>query len=141
MSIDISRSNFTPGRHRMSLQSTHAPPGEQSINWETLKARCIGRIDLVQKALARFQGSLEEDIQELENATKRNDSNDVARIAHRIKGTSLTVSADRLAGFALNLERKAEKSLFDVEESLSEIRDECCRLSEIITQHREESTA
>ncbi len=125
----------------MSSQSTHAPPGEQSINWETLEARCIGRIDLVRKALARFQGSLEDDIQELQRATERNNPDDVAKIAHRIKGTSLTVSADRLAGFALNLERKAEGNLNDVEESLSEIRDECCRLSEIIMQHREESTA
>ncbi|RCS47790.1 Hpt domain-containing protein [Bremerella cremea] len=125
----------------MSFQSTHAPPSEQSLNWETLKARCIGRLDLVAKALSRFQGSLEEDIQQLEQATRRHDSNDVARIAHRIKGTSLTVSAERLAGIALNLERKAEENLDDVEASLVEIRDECCRLSEIILQHREEPNA
>ncbi|MEW4563088.1 Hpt domain-containing protein [Bremerella sp. JC770] len=120
----------------MSLQETHAPTQEQSINWETLKSRCIGRLDLVEKALHRFQGSLEDDLQSLEEALETLNSQEVARIAHRIKGTSLTVSAERLAGFAMHLERQAEEELDYDEVSLTDFRDECCRLSRIISQHR-----
>lgn len=120
----------------MSMQQTHAPAEEQSINWETLKSRCIGRLDLVEKALNRFQDSLVDDLQSLEEAVGALNSQEVARIAHRIKGTSLTVSADRLAGYAMHLERQAEEDLSYDEEFLADIRDECCRLSQLITQHR-----
>lgn len=120
----------------MSLQQTHALAEEQSINWETLKSRCIGRLDLVEKALNRFQDALEGDLQSLEEAVETLNSEEVARIAHRIKGTSLTVSADRLAGFALNLERQVEADSSYDEASLADIRDECCRLSELISHHR-----
>lgn len=120
----------------MSLQQTHAPAEEQSINWETLKSRCIGRLDLVEKALNRFQDSLVDDLQSLEEAMETLNTQEVARIAHRIKGTSLTVSADRLAGFAMHLERQAEEDLDYDEEALADIRDECCRLSQLISQHR-----
>lgn len=120
----------------MSLQQTQALAEEQSINWETLKSRCVGRLDLVEKALNRFQDALEGDLQSLEEAVETLNSEEVARIAHRIKGTSLTVSADRLAGFALNLERQVEEDSNYDEASLADIRDECCRLSELISQHR-----
>lgn len=123
----------------MSLHSTQTPSCEQSINWETLTARCIGRIDLVEKALARFQGSLSDDLIQLEAAAKAVNIDEVARIAHRIKGTSLTVSADRLAAYAWDLEQKAEENLQDVDDILADIRDECCHLGEIIEQHRQES--
>lgn len=122
----------------MSLQSTQRPSCEQSINWETLTARCIGRIDLVEKALARFQGTLSDDINQLEEAAKAVNTDEVARIAHRIKGTSLTVSADRLAAYAWELEQKAEEKHQDVDDILTDIRDECCHLSEIIEKHRQE---
>ncbi|QDU77468.1 Hpt domain protein [Bremerella volcania] len=121
----------------MSLQQTHAPAEEQSINWETLKSRCIGRLDLVEKALNRFQDSLADDLESLEEAVEKLNSQEVARIAHRIKGTSLTVSADRLAGYAMHLERQAEEEDLNYDEaSLADIRDECCRLSQLISQHR-----
>lgn len=120
----------------MSLQSTHALAEGQSINWETLKSRCIGRLDLVERALARFHDALEVDLVALESAAGSLNAEEIARIAHRIKGTSLTVSADRLAEFASNLERKAEKSLDHVEDSLTDIRDECGRLSELITKRQ-----
>lgn len=120
----------------MSLQQTHAPAEDQSINWETLKSRCIGRLDLVEKALNRFQDSLVDDLQSLEEAFETLNTEEVARIAHRIKGTSLTVSADRLAGFAMHLERQAEEDSNYNEASLADIRDECCRLSQLISQHR-----
>ena len=120
----------------MSLPQTHAPTEVRSINWEALKWRCIGRLDLVEKALNRFHDALGQDLKDLETAMEALDSTEVARIAHRIKGTSLTVSADRLAEHALDLEKKAEGNSQDYEESLSDIRDECCRLSEIISQRR-----
>ena len=107
---------------------------EESINWESLKSRCIGRIDLVQKALSRFQEHLAIDLEELELAAQLHDCHEIARIAHRIKGTSLTVSADRLAEYAMDLEQKAEKNDDLLDGSLTEIREECCRLSEAIEQ-------
>lgn len=122
----------------MSLQSMQTPSCEQSINWDTLKARCIGRIDLVEKALARFQGTLSDDLLQLEEAAAALNTDEIARIAHRIKGTSLTVSADRLAAFAWDLEKKAEESLQGVDDILGDIRDECCHLGEIIEHRRQE---
>ncbi|MEW4452954.1 Hpt domain-containing protein [Bremerella sp. JC817] len=109
---------------------------DQSINWETLTSRCIGRIDLVEKALDRFQQALVGDLEALEAAADEQNSEEVARIAHRIKGTSLTVSADRLAEIATKLEQKAEGSLQNVDESLSDIREEYDRLTDIISQRR-----
>ncbi|GAA4434805.1 hypothetical protein GCM10023155_32470 [Bremerella cremea] len=109
---------------------------DQSINWESLTSRCIGRIDLVEKALDRFQQTLVGDLEALEAAADEQNAEEVARIAHRIKGTSLTVSADRLAEFATKLEQKAEGSLQDVDGSLSDIREEYGRLTDIISQRR-----
>lgn len=119
----------------MNLQTETETPAEVSLDWESLSNRCLGRLDLVERALARFQEGLGDDLTQLEQAIGASDEQEWARLAHRIKGTSLTVSATRLSRCALELERKTGTDSAEVEQSLNEIREECDRLHVVIDHY------
>lgn len=122
----------------MNLQSIDSLPADDSVNWEHLSHRCLGRIDLMKKALSRFLETMRSDLRELEAAAAAYNRHEIARLAHRIKGTSLTVSAERLSQHALELETKADQLPDEVDQCLAEIREECRLLSEQIAQRFEE---
>lgn len=70
-------------------------------------ARCLGRLDLVERVLSRFEDALGGEVEQLEAALAEADVDAVATIAHRIKGSSLTVSATELGRVAADLETTA----------------------------------
>ena len=120
----------------MKLQSTEAMMDDEVLDWESLSDRCLGRMDLVEKVLARFQSSLDDSLQQLEEALTGNDLTGIAQIAHRIKGMSLTVSATGLANRALHLEANARSGDPAIHHYLSEMRDEAGRISVRIDDRR-----
>ena len=119
----------------MNLQTSTETPAEVSLDLKSLSNRCLGRLDLIERALARFQEGLVDDLTQLEQAIGASDEQEWARLAHRIKGTSLTVSATRLSRCALELERKMGADSAEVEQSLNEIREECDRLHVVIDHY------
>ena len=106
------------------------------LDWQGLRSRCLGRADLMDKVLGRFHESLQHDLELLERAVDGFDGEQMARWAHRLKGTALTVSAT-------GIQRRAEQfhSLLSdgrddqARECLIELKAECTSLSEMIAGH------
>jgi HPt (histidine-containing phosphotransfer) domain-containing protein len=74
------------------------------LDLEGLRNRCMGNLDLVQRVLEKFQERLPADLAELERLLALHDVEQVASVAHRIKGTSATISADGLRQAAAEIE-------------------------------------
>lgn len=77
------------------------------FDFEAMLARCLGKLDLLDRALFRFETVVQTDLEELEQAISRSDAMKIASIAHRIKGASSNVSALRVHAQAAKLEELA----------------------------------
>ena len=112
----------------------------EPLDLEELTARCLGQLDLVDRILGKFNDSVDDELAKLEKAVLYADTDEIARQAHRIKGTSGTVSAHGLRECAERLETFASAREGDaIERAVVEIRQEYTRLSEAITQRRSSS--
>lgn len=98
-----SPSDADPGRAVDRPAAAATQP--EVLDLDALVERCMGNIDFVQRILAKFQQRFPEDLAELERVLEIEDSGEVARVAHRIKGASATVSADGLQHAAAEIER------------------------------------
>jgi HPt (histidine-containing phosphotransfer) domain-containing protein len=95
------------------------------LNLEELRNRCMGNIQLVQRVLEKFQQRLPEELAALENALDLNDTEQVARVAHRVKGTSASVSAKGLAQAAAEIENTSRAGCAtDIPGRIEHLRDE-----------------
>ena len=77
------------------------------LDMESLQRRCLGRVDLANRVLEKFRVTVEDDMALLEQALSARNLQEVARVAHRVKGSSLSVSACNLAEFSHRLECQA----------------------------------
>jgi HPt (histidine-containing phosphotransfer) domain-containing protein len=123
---------MTPAPDGLSLDgnvSASRQPAESAysdvLDIERLRNRCMGNIDLLQRVLDQFSKRLPEELAELERALELSDSEQVARIAHRIKGTSANVSAERLQHAAAEIESLSRMGcVTDVPPRLDRLRHE-----------------
>jgi HPt (histidine-containing phosphotransfer) domain-containing protein len=97
----------------MDSVSTYDKPVNGPLDRDELLARCLGRIDLVERILQRFHNALDEDVKRLEEAVRGERADEVALVAHRIKGASLAVSAHALTACARSLEECASEGRWD----------------------------
>ncbi|NLF08409.1 MAG: Hpt domain-containing protein [Pirellulaceae bacterium] len=74
------------------------------LNLDELQNRCMGNFDLVRRILSKFQTRFPEDMAEMQAALGDGNTDQLARIAHRLKGTAASVSAKGLARAAAGLE-------------------------------------
>jgi HPt (histidine-containing phosphotransfer) domain-containing protein len=81
-----------------------AASSSEVLDLEGLRNRCMGNLDLVQRVLDKFQQRLPEELAELERMLELNDAEQVARVAHRIRGNSASVSAQGLQQAAAEIE-------------------------------------
>jgi len=94
--------------------------------------RCMGNIDLVQRVLEKFQQQIPADVADLEKALELGDAERLARIAHRVKGSSATMSAEGLAQAAAEIENASrEGRMTDVPVCIERLRDEWRKLVEL----------
>ncbi len=84
-----------------------------AVDMVELLARCVGRADIAERVLKKFRETIQVDIQLLEQAFARNDSNEVALIAHRIKGAALAIAAHPLCNEAAGVETAARAQQLD----------------------------
>lgn len=116
---------------------TQRPAKDSSLDTDELLARCLGNADLVERVLTRFQRSIDEELEALERSVDAADAGDIARRAHRIKGTSLSVSAHRLNECAQRLETLAMSDRLDgIDSCIEDIRQEFARLDELIASQQ-----
>jgi HPt (histidine-containing phosphotransfer) domain-containing protein len=103
------------------------------LDLEELLARCLGRVDLMDRLLANFDETLGPQINQLEEAVQISDPPKIKSIAHRIKGAALTVSARELSKCAERLESSAvDPSSEQCANCLENVLRECERLSATI---------
>lgn len=120
----------------MNSPSTRDPRIDSPLDVDELSARCLGRLDLVDKVLRRFHQAMDQELDELECALRAADASAIAGIAHRIKGTSLTVAAHGLTDCAEQLETAAQTDgPASCDEGVAAIREEWTRLSDTINTY------
>ena len=78
------------------------------LDWNALLHRCMGRTDLADRVVAQYRQNLEASSDAIRRAVESADTDEIARLAHRLKGTSLTVSASAVADAAACLEASAQ---------------------------------
>jgi HPt (histidine-containing phosphotransfer) domain-containing protein len=95
------------------------------LDLEGLRNRCLGNIDLVQRVLKTFQERIPEEMATMEKAFKRNDAEQIARVAHRVKGSSASVSAEALVRAAAEVEDVSRAGrVADIPASIKHLHDE-----------------
>jgi HPt (histidine-containing phosphotransfer) domain-containing protein len=103
------------------------------LDIDELSERCLGRLDLVDKVLGRFHQAMDQELEQLEQALRAADVKMIAGIAHRIKGTSLTVAAHALKDCAQQLEIAVQSDCrAGVESGVAVLREEWVRLNEML---------
>jgi len=79
--------------------------------------------------LKEFKEHLHERMEQIHTALKNGDANNLARLAHNLKGISLNFAADPLASLALNLEEIGKREdLTDAPALVAQLEAEVYRL-------------
>jgi HPt (histidine-containing phosphotransfer) domain-containing protein len=104
------------------------------VDLDGLVNRCMGNIELAQRVLEKFRQRLPEELAELEEALRLGDMEKLARTAHRIRGSSATMSAEGLATAAAGVEDAGRQGrAIDVPLCIERLRDECRKVVELPT--------
>lgn len=80
------------------------------IDCDELLERCMGNSALVRRILQKFLNQVGVDVNSLVSAIGRQDVTEAIRIAHKVRGTSLSVSAIEMARLAHAIEMLAESA-------------------------------
>jgi HPt (histidine-containing phosphotransfer) domain-containing protein len=88
-------------------------PSSDPLDFDALKHRCLSNTTLMHRLLGTFLERVESDIQALDTAVSTENFVSAAAIAHKIKGTSLSVSANGLATLAGSLESQCHSDTRD----------------------------
>jgi HPt (histidine-containing phosphotransfer) domain-containing protein len=104
---------------------------EVVLDFEDLKSRCLGNMDLVERVLTKFAGQLDQDLDDLESAIRDGDAAQAAHFAHRIKGIAASVAARALFDDASTTEECAlENELAELPDNLHRLRGDRTKLAE-----------
>jgi HPt (histidine-containing phosphotransfer) domain-containing protein len=107
-----------------SGQTTESSPSPM-YDLDALLNRCMGSIDLVHRVLDKFQQRLPEELEAMEKALELGDTEQVGRIAHRVRGSSATVSAERIMQAATEIESASREGRpAELPARLDHLRDE-----------------
>lgn len=87
-----------------STSAMHQRTATQPLDFAALTERCLGRVGLALRVLEKFVEQMDGDIAQLEEAIAARDHHEVGRLAHLIRGSSLSVSATQLAECSYELE-------------------------------------
>jgi HPt (histidine-containing phosphotransfer) domain-containing protein len=100
------------------------------INVDELLARCVGRVDLLEKTLVHFEQCMHPQVSQLEEYAQQGDMESLRTIVHRLRGAALTVAANSLSQSAEQLEKAlTANSSTCPEKCLENVLEECGRIS------------
>ncbi len=88
----------------LARRPTATPLSSGVLDLEGLRNRCMGNADLVQRVLKMFEQQFPAEMETIENALQLRDTEQLARVAHRVKGTSASMSAAGLTRAAAEIE-------------------------------------
>ena len=96
-----------------SSRGTRTATPDEPVDYDDLLARCMDNQDLAQRILARFEQTFGDDLNSFCKAVGDQDADQMARLAHRLKGASANVSATKLFGVLTELESLVRSSRQD----------------------------
>ena len=106
------------------------------FDYDEMLTRCVGKVELLERAMTRFRGDLVSDLEQLSTACDAKDADQIARTAHRIKGASANVSAHQLSTAAAVLEASARKhELNDLTQQWEQVETTAEILNEFLATH------
>jgi Amt family ammonium transporter len=115
---------------------------ESSFDFEELLNRCLGNLEFAERVLAKFQSRFDDDLVELEQALDVQDTEAVARVAHRLKGASATAAANGICTQAAEIESLARtRNIDEIPGCLRLLRNECSKFSDSVASHMLTSNA
>lgn len=95
------------------------------LDYNALVDRCLGNIELASRLVEKLQTCLPQEIESMEKALSQNDAAQLARIAHRLKGATASVSAQRLNRVVEAIEEYGKAgTLSDIPASLEQLHQE-----------------
>jgi HPt (histidine-containing phosphotransfer) domain-containing protein len=116
------------------MLATDRSPSMAPVELEELLARCVGNIEFAQRVLARFVASFGDDIDRLERCFQLHQPEELARIAHAMKGAAANVAAHGLEEQIGRIEEMARsRRLEDFTSCLTPLRDEWSRVSNTVS--------
>jgi HPt (histidine-containing phosphotransfer) domain-containing protein len=105
--------------------SLAAPPTLDTMDWGELSARCLGNAALIRRVVDAFHQCLDQELQQLYDASQRRDDVQLAHVAHRLKGSAANLGARRIEREAAEIERLArEQAWQQVTDHLARLPDE-----------------
>ena len=105
-----------------------------ALDFEELVERCMGNLEFAERVLGRFQERFGEDLAALEAEVTEQRSEEIARLAHRIKGASANVAAPGLCTQASTVEELARASqVGEIPPHLDQLKAEWLRFQQSAT--------
>ena len=89
--------------------SVHSNSELLPIAYDELAARCLEKIDFMERVLKSFSGRFAEDLDQLEQGIGLKDADEVARLAHRMKGACGNTAAHELHNHVSQIEKLARE--------------------------------
>jgi two-component system sensor histidine kinase/response regulator len=110
------------------MEPSRGDPEPEALEFEQLLARCMGNLNFAERVLASFQQEFDEDLAGIERGLASGDAEEVARVAHMLKGASGDVAAATLRAEAADIEELArEKRLEKIPPHLERLRSQWSR--------------
>ncbi len=121
--MNLNASDAARGHPAGRPSATPLPSGV--LDFEALRNRCMGNVDLVQRVLKTFKEQMPKEMEKMEQALATRDTKEIARVAHRVKGTSASMSADGLMRAAAEIENVSRESrVTDLPAGIERLHDE-----------------
>jgi HPt (histidine-containing phosphotransfer) domain-containing protein len=101
------------------------PLSSDVLDLGALRNRCMGDLDLVQRVLKTFEERMPEEMETIEKALQLRDTEQIACVAHRVRGCSASMSADGLMRAAAEIEDAGRQGrLTDLPAGIERLHDE-----------------
>ena len=105
------------------------------LDYETLVDRCVGNADFAERILNKFMDRFDTDVEQLDRGLSQQNGEQVAQVAHRIKGAAASISAVEVSQVAADIERLARADqLEEVPAGLSRLQEAWARLVQSVEE-------
>lgn len=109
----------------------------ECINFDELRERCLGNLELVGRILEAFAREWQGEFHALEEHLRLGKTQELASLAHRLKGAAANVAAAPLARALGHVEQLArEGSVVQLRDSFRQLREEAHRFAVAGSQSR-----
>lgn len=119
-----------------SVEATKKSNGpSEPVDVDQLMHRCLGNIEFAQKVLDKFESGFGDGLEELEKLLNERNVNEMARIAHRLKGAAANAAAPTLQQIVAQVEELGRGgNVSELNECLWQLKTEWSRFKEFSSE-------